>query len=356
MTASNSFSAERGLDEIILGKGPEGLSFAGGRVMLYSHVAIEMLRRQLFHQLGDDLARAILAQAGREAGFNDAQLLLQAHSFDTTASMLEAQYALLARSGFGRFEVLDLAVEAEANEVYAHVRCHASPEAESHRRLFGAAAHPACCHLVGYSTGWSSAVLGSPALTIESHCVAKGDAYCEFETLPDTDFVGPEAAFWRQAFENTSGSLARQLNEKLSTIETQMATITAQAEDIDRMSTPILQVRDDILVLPVIGSVTQSRVSTMSETLLQAIVRHHASGVIIDVTGVANLDVSSASQLMSMVRAVRLLGSMPVVSGISAKMSQVLVADGADFTGLSPQRTLQDALRHLEGRLRRTST
>lgn len=355
MTASNTFSAERGLDELALRAGPEGLSFAGGRVMLYSHVAVEMLRRQLFHQLGDDLARAILAQAGREAGFNDAQLLLQAHSFDTTVSMLDAQYALLARSGFGRFEVLDLAVDAEAHEVYARVRCHASPEAESHRRLFGAAAQPACCHLVGYSTGWSSAVLGWPVLTIEIHCVAKGDAYCEFETLPDADFVGPEAAFWRQAFENTSGSLARQLNEKLATIEKQMATITAQAEDIDRLSTPILQVRDDILVLPVIGTVTATRVSTMSETLLAAIVRYRASGVIVDVTGVANLDGASASQLMSMVRAVRLLGSTPVVSGISPKMSQLLVADGVDFAGMATERSLQDALRLLEGRLRRSS-
>lgn len=344
------FSADAGLDQLVLHAGHDGLSFGGTRSLLYSHEAIEMLRRQLFHQLGDDLARAILAQAGREAGFHDAQILLQTESFENAESMLEAQYALLARSGFGRFEMLDLVVNMASRELYARVRCHASPEAESHRRLFGAARQPACCHLVGYSTGWSSAVTGLRALTVETHCVAKGDDHCEFETLPYADFVGPEANFWKSAFENTSNSLAQQLQEKLATIEEQVATISAQSADLAKLSTPILQVRDDVLVLPVIGNVDPARVASMSETLLGEIVRRRAAGVIIDVTGVAVLDSSTAHQFIAMVRSVRLLGSRAVVSGISPSMSQVLVALDIDLNELPTQRTLQEALTYFERR------
>ena len=334
--------SEHGL-ESILQIGRNGIELGGTRALLYSHVAIEMLRRQLFHQVGDELARAVLAQSGREAGFHDAQLLLQLRQFDSTEAMLEAQYEFLARSGFGRFELLDLAVK-RPTEIYVRVRCHGAPEAESHLQLFGPTDAPACCHLVGYSTGWSSAMTGMRVLSVETHCVAKGDSHCEFETLPYDDFVGPEAAFWKQTFESTGRSLAQQLNEKLAMIEEQMQTISTQAADLARLSTPILQVQDSVLVLPVIGTVDAERVATMSETLLEEIVRRKAAGVIIDVTGVATLDASTANQLVSMIRAVRLLGSKAVVSGISPTISQLLVMEGIDLRELPTQRTLQDAL------------
>lgn len=340
MSSTKSFSSELA----------DGLSLGGSRALLYSHVAIEMLRRQLFHQLGDELARSILAQAGREAGFNDAQVLLQTQSFDNVEAMLEAQYTILARSGFGRFELLDLVVKPSSREMYARVRCQDAPEGESHRRLFGTTTSPECCHLVGYSTGWSSAMTGMRVLTIETHCTAKGDDHCEFETLPYSEVVGPEAAFWKQTFENTSTSLAQQLEEKLSTIEEQMATITAQADDLAKLSTPLLQVKDDVIVLPIIGSLDPARLLSMSETLLEEIVRRRARAVIIDLTGVAVLDTATASQFMGMVRTVRLLGSKALLSGISPSMAQVLVMEGIDLSTIPTERTLQAALRRLEER------
>ncbi|HVJ91125.1 MAG TPA: STAS domain-containing protein [Labilithrix sp.] len=348
-----SFSAEQGLDGVGLKASRDGISLAGARALLYSHVAMEMQRRQLFHQLGEDLARAILAQSGRHAGFNDAQLVFQTHTFDDDAErMFEAQYALLATSGFGRFDVLDLTVNTSARAVHARVRCHASPEAESHRRLFGSASTPACCHLVGYSTGWSSRVTSVRVLTVETHCIAKGDEYCEFETLPYGDAMGAEAALWKRAFESTSSSLAQQLRDKLETIERQMETITAQAADLARLSTPILQISDDVLVLPVIGTVDSARVTSMVESLMEEIVRRRASGVVIDVTGVAVLDSATASHLIGMVRAVRLLGSQAVLSGISPSMSQILVTQGIELGEIPTHRTLQDAVRFIDRRRR----
>lgn len=348
MAEGRSFTADQESDAGSLECRAAGLFLGGSRSLLYSQVAIELLRRQLFHQLGEELARAILAQAGRHAGFNDAQLLLQTQSFESIERMLEAQYGLLARSGFGRFAVLNLAWDAASREIYLRVRCEASPEAESHRRLFGRATAPACCHLVGYSSGWSSAVVGVPVLTVETHCLAKGDDHCEFETMPYADFVGPEASFWKRSFESTSVSLAQQLKEQLQTIQTQMETITAQQADIAQLSSPVLQIQSGVLVLPVIGNVDQDRATTMAETLLNEIVRCRASGVIIDLTGATNLDTVSAGYLIRMVRSVKLLGSRAVLTGISPATSQLLVAEGFDVGETPTQRTLQDGVRYLE--------
>lgn len=325
-----------------------GLFFGGSRALLYSHVAVEMLRKQLFHQLGDELARAILAQSSRHGGFNDAQLVLQEHSFSRIEDMIAAQYRYLTASGFGDFTIMDLVVNKASREAYVRVKCDGSPEAESHRRLFGTATTPACCHLVGYSTGWTTAMAGFQLLTIETHCVAKGDDHCEMESMPYADFVGPEAAFWKRAFESTSASLAQELQEKLSTIQAQLETIAAQKKAIDALSTPILQVADDLLVLPIIGNIDRDRAQTMTERLLHVISDRAARGVILDVTGVDVLDTVSGSHLLHMARAAILLGARIVITGISPAVAHVLVAESVDISGIPTLRTLQDGLQYLQ--------
>lgn len=324
------------------------LRAASTHVLVYSRMAAEMLRKQLFHEVGEDLARAILAQAGRHGGFHDARALLQERSITGVEEMVFAKFQALAASGFGAFEVLTLAIDAPAKEAYVRARCRGSPEAESHRRLFGAATMPACYHLVGYSTGWASAMTGMQLLTVETLCAAKGDDYCELETLPYDDFVGPEAAFWKRTFESTSKSLAQELTEKLATIQRQMATISEQQSAIAKLSTPILQVADGVLVLPVIGAVDSERARSMMEKLLPEIVRRAARGIIIDVTGVEALDTGTADHLLRMARAATLLGARVIVTGIAPAVAQVLVAESVDLPNIRAFRTLQDGIRHLD--------
>jgi rsbT co-antagonist protein RsbR len=319
------------------------------RSLIYSHVAVEMLRKQLFHQLGEDLARAILAQSAHQGGWNDAQLLLQEQAFESLEAMLLAQYEQLSRSGFGTFEVQDLAVNKTSGEVYLRVTCKGSPEAESHRRLFGSATKPACCHLVGYSSGWTSAVLGKPLLTIETSCAAKGDMGCEFETLPYEDFFGPEARFWKRAFEDTAVSLAHELKAKLTTIEGQMAIIESQRVKLAALAAPILQIADGVLALPIIGAIDGERAMIITERLLEAIVTRRAWGVILDVTGVETLDTSTAQHLSGMAQAARLLGGQVVLTGISPSVAKVLVAQDVRLTEAQTCRMLQDGIRLLRG-------
>src|SRR5262249_21923755 len=159
--------------------------------------------------------------------------------------------------------------------------CKGSTEAESHRRLFGAANQPVCCHLVGYSSGWASAVLGLQILTIETRCVARGDARCEFETLPYEDFFGPEALFWERAFENPSLSLAQELKERVNIIEGQLGIIEQQRQTLAALAAPILQLAEGVIALPIIGGVDGDRAMVMTERLLDAIVARRAFGAII---------------------------------------------------------------------------
>ncbi|APR76478.1 putative PAS/PAC sensor protein [Minicystis rosea] len=329
-----------------------GLFLAGTRALAYTHVAVDMMRKQLVHQLGEDLARAIVAQAGRQGGFNDAQVQLQERQFDDLRAMLEMQYHLLDASGFGKFDVMDLEVDPKSGEAYVRVRCAGSPEAESHRRLFGASTLPACWHLVGYSTGWLSAMTNMRLLTIESRCVAKGDPHCELESLRYDDFVGPEAAFWKRAFESSSTSLAQELEEKLATIQRQMETISAQRSTIAELSTPILQVSSDLLVLPVIGNVDNARARAIRERLLNRVRNQDVRGVILDVTGVEMMDAGTASHLVRVAAAVKVLGSEIVVTGISAIVADVLVQEGIELSELVTLRTLQEGILYFSRRRR----
>jgi rsbT co-antagonist protein RsbR len=333
--------------DIAVANDARGPLLGASRALLYSHVSVDMLRKQLVHQLGEDLSRAIVAQAGRHGGFHDAQVMLQERSFDRVEDMLEMQYRFLTASGFGRFEMVALSVERSAKEVYVRVRCSGSPEAESHHRLFGTSSVPSCWHLVGYSTGWASAVTGLQLLSVESRCVAKGDDYCEVETLPYSDFVGPEASFWKRAFESTSTSMAEELRDKLATIERQLATIQQQRDVIASLSSPVLQVADDLIVVPVIGAIDASRARAMTERLLREVSARAARGVIVDVTGVEDLDGDTAAHLLSMEAAVRMLGAEIVVTGIAPAVAQVLAAHGGGLMELATRLTLQDGIRLL---------
>jgi anti-anti-sigma factor len=265
------------------------------------------------------------------------------------------QYHLLAKSGFGTFEVLAADADRRAGEAYVRVRCTGSPEAESQRRLFGPSTLPACWHLVGYSTGWLSAMTNMRLLTIESRCTAKGDAHCELESLPYDDFVGPEAAFWKRAFESSSTSLAQELEEKLATIERQLQTIDVQRSTIAELSTPILQVASDVIVLPIIGSIDAARAKAIREKLLFEVGNRSVRGVILDVTGVETMDEGTAAHLVRVARAVTLLGSEIVVTGISAIVADVLVSQGIDLAGMSTHRALMDGIRYFGERRRRAS-
>lgn len=150
---------------------------------------------------------------------------------------------------------------------------------------------------------------------------------------------------------NTYASELHQKNEQLKKEiaereQAEHAMLRMQQETIRALSTPIIQVWDGVLALPVIGTVDGTRATQMMEALLGEIVRTGAQFAILDVTGMQVVDAAAADSLLSIVRAASLLGSRCMVSGISPSIAQTMVEIGIATAGVATFGTLQDALRY----------
>jgi rsbT co-antagonist protein RsbR len=137
-------------------------------------------------------------------------------------------------------------------------------------------------------------------------------------------------------------------------LEQRLATIEEQAQAIREMSTPVLEVWDDVLVVPVIGVVDTHRGATIMEAVLGRLSTAQARCVVIDVTGVPFLDTSTADHLLKVVSAASLLGAECVLTGVSPAVAQTVVSVGVDLGKLVTLRNLKAGLRYCLDGLRRS--
>jgi rsbT co-antagonist protein RsbR len=138
----------------------------------------------------------------------------------------------------------------------------------------------------------------------------------------------------------------RARNEELAASEMAKADlIERQRHSIEELSTPILEVWDDVLVMPVIGVVDSRRTADMVQRLLAEVTRSQARFVIIDLTGVEVVDTRTADHLMKLMRKVEVVGARCVLTGIRAAVAGTLVDIGVDFGRLATLRNLKHGLR-----------
>jgi rsbT co-antagonist protein RsbR len=114
---------------------------------------------------------------------------------------------------------------------------------------------------------------------------------------------------------------------------------------IDELSNPILEVWDDVLVMPIIGVVDSRRTADMVQRLLAEVARSQASFVIIDLTGVEIVDTKTADHLIKLMRKVEVVGARCVLTGIRAAVAETLVDIGVDFGRITTLRNLKHGLR-----------
>jgi len=124
--------------------------------------------------------------------------------------------------------------------------------------------------------------------------------------------------------------------------------IRQQQDAIRELSTPVLQIRDRLLLLPIIGVIDTHRARLITESLLAAIRASRAKAVVMDITGVATIDSKVANHLLQTVSAARLMGAVVVVTGLSADVAQSLVALGIDLGKLKTMGDLQGGLEEAE--------
>ncbi|MGH2528365.1 MAG: STAS domain-containing protein [Actinomycetota bacterium] len=120
--------------------------------------------------------------------------------------------------------------------------------------------------------------------------------------------------------------------------------ISHHQEAIRELSTPVLQVRDDMLLVPVVGVIDSTRARQMTDQLLQAIRAKRAKVVVIDITGVAAVDSMVANHLVQAVEAARLLGAHAILTGLSAEVAQTVVRIGVDLSKVRTTGSLQDGI------------
>jgi len=124
--------------------------------------------------------------------------------------------------------------------------------------------------------------------------------------------------------------------------------IREQQEAIRELSTPVLQVRERLLILPIIGLIDPQRARQLTEQLLRGIRTTRAKVVVIDITGVAAMDASVANHLVLTVESARLLGAMVIVTGLSPEIAQTLVNIGVDLGKMTTVGDLQGGIEEAE--------
>ena len=127
--------------------------------------------------------------------------------------------------------------------------------------------------------------------------------------------------------------------------------IVSQQEAIRELSMPVLQVRDHLLVIPLVGIIDSTRARTLIESLLASIRDKRAQGVVIDVTGVPLVDTAVANHLVQACDAASLMGTLVVITGISPEMAQTLVGLGAKLPAAETLGDLQEGIQYIERRL-----
>jgi rsbT co-antagonist protein RsbR len=124
--------------------------------------------------------------------------------------------------------------------------------------------------------------------------------------------------------------------------------IRQQQEAIRELSTPVLQVRERIVILPIIGVLDEQRAQQLTEQLLAGIQTSRAKVVVIDVTGVPDLDASVANHLVQTADASRLMGASVILSGLSPTIAQTLVTIGVDLGKMNTVGDLQGGVEEAE--------
>ena len=127
-------------------------------------------------------------------------------------------------------------------------------------------------------------------------------------------------------------------------LDTKERTIQAQQAAIRELSTPVLQIREKLLIIPIVGMVDTQRARHLTQSLLGAIRQRRARLVVMDITGVPVVDSKVANHLVQACEAARLMGARVTLSGVSPEIAQALVTLGADLPGVATVVDLQTAL------------
>jgi rsbT co-antagonist protein RsbR len=149
-----------------------------------------------------------------------------------------------------------------------------------------------------------------------------------------------------EAYEPAANRIA--VTVGVSFVQERERIIGEQQAAIRELSTPVLQVRDRLLILPIIGVLDSQRASQLTEQLLSGIRSTRAKVVVVDITGVPTIDLSVANHLVQTVQASKLMGASVIVTGLSSDIARTLVSLGVELDMITAIGDLQGGMEEAE--------
>ena len=197
----------------------------------------------------------------------------------------------------------------------------------------------ALCVAVTTSTGRALLLCVHPeAAAFSPRHTALARNFVEVATPVLDSLAAREDAHHRRLAEARADALQRS-NEAL---RDQLDTIVRQQAQIQQLSAPILRVWSGVLVVPIVGTMTDEQIQGLSERLLQALCAERARVAILDLTGLDSVDATTGGHLHAIIGAVRLLGARCHITGVRPALAEALAEH--DVRGLSSFATLADGL------------
>src|SRR5204862_1700025 len=148
------------------------------------------------------------------------------------------------------------------------------------------------------------------------------------------------------AYEPAANRIANSV--AVSFVQERERVIRQQQEAIRELSTPVLQVRERLLILPISGVIDSQRAKQLTEQLLRGIRNNRAKVVVVDITGVPTIDSTVANHLVQTVEASRLMGASVIITGLSSEIAQTLVTIGVDLSKMNAVGDLQGGIEEAE--------
>ena len=303
----------------------------------------------LSRMVGVERFNLALQSGGRDSVEGDWAHIL---SFSTFEEGFASLSVVAAAAGWGIWEIVSLDREAEVGRF----RCRNGWESVYQRALsvcWGSGM------MGGKFSGLCARLFGKNCWAQQVSFQARGDAADEFVVRPSDRTIEGDLERLLAADAATRADLAvalerlrlevderRVTEEALRRTEKENAyLIEQQQKTITALSTPIIQVWEGILTLPIVGQVSGARATTIMQALLSEIVQRGAHHAILDLTGVDTLDAETADHLLRIVRAAELLGARAIVTGIRPKVAQTIVELGVDLAGLTTVADLEEGLK-----------
>ena len=128
-------------------------------------------------------------------------------------------------------------------------------------------------------------------------------------------------------------------------LEERERTLQVQQTELRETATPITEIWDGVLTLPIIGTLDSSRTMLVMEALLSRIAKDHAKAVVMDLTGVKSIDSQVSHHLVQMVHAVQLMGSDAIITGIRPEIARALVSLNIDLSNITTRASMSDGLK-----------